>query len=118
MPSPDRVRDLIALVERGEFVAAIEEFYAEDATMQENSLPPRRGKARLVEHERAVLAAFASARTLPVEAWLVDGDRAAIHWVFEFTRHDGTVVRFDEVALQRWRGDHIVEEHFFYDPPR
>ena len=66
-----------------------------------------------------MLASFAKVRTLPVDRFLVDGDDVAIHWVFEFTtRPDGKVLRFDEVALQRWRGDRIVEESFFYDPPR
>jgi ketosteroid isomerase-like protein len=86
--------------------------------MQENSQAPRRGRARLVEHERGVLAAFAKVRTLPVDRFLVDGDHVVIHWVFEFTRLDGKVLRFDELALQRWRGDRITEERFFYDPPR
>jgi hypothetical protein len=28
----------------------------------------------------------------------------------------GKVHRFDEVALQEWRGDRIFRERFFYDP--
>jgi ketosteroid isomerase-like protein len=39
-----------------------------------------------------------------------------IRWTFVFTRKDGTSFRMEELALQRWRGDRIVEERFFYDP--
>ena len=47
---------------------------------------------------------------------LVDGDRVAIRWLFEFEFLDGRTLRLDEIAWQRWRGDRIVEEKFFYDP--
>lgn len=43
MPKRERVMALVAMVEQGRFVEAIEEFYAEDATMQENNAPPRGG---------------------------------------------------------------------------
>jgi ketosteroid isomerase-like protein len=116
MPSRERVAALIARVEQGRYVEALQEFYAEDATMQENGNPPRVGLKMLVEHERSVTAAFKEIRTLPVKAWLVDGDRVTIQWVFEFTRPDGTRLRMDELALQRWRGDRVAEERFYYDP--
>jgi ketosteroid isomerase-like protein len=116
MPSRERVAALIERVEQGKYVEALQEFYAEDATMQENGSPPRVGLKTLVEHERGVMAAFKEIRTLPVRAWLVDGDRVTIQWVFEFTRPDGAHFRMDELALQRWRGDRIAEERFYYDP--
>jgi ketosteroid isomerase-like protein len=116
MPARERVEQLIALVEQGRFVEAIERFYAEDASMQENGAAPRRGKPALLEHERRFLASLKSARTLPVEDFLVDGERAVVRWRFEFTWPDGRTARLDELALQRWRGDLIAEERFYYDP--
>ncbi len=116
MPSRERVAALIQRVEAGKFVEALQEFYADDATMQENGNSPRVGLSRLVDHERGVMAAFKEIRTLPVKTWLVDGDHVIIHWVFEFTRPDGSSFRMDELALQRWRGDRVVEERFYYDP--
>ncbi len=104
------------MVEQGEYVEAIEQFYAPDASMQENSQPPRRGRDTLVAYERAVIAACRAMRTLPVESFLVDGDFVVIHWVFEFTRLSGKTMRIDELAHQRWEGEKIVEERFFYDP--
>jgi ketosteroid isomerase-like protein len=107
---------LVAMVEQGKYVEAIEEFYAEGATMQENDAPPRGGRDVLVAGEKKVLAAHKEARTLPGSSFLVDGDRVVIHWTFIFTRHDGRSFRMEELAHQRWRGDRIVEERFFYDP--
>jgi ketosteroid isomerase-like protein len=48
----------------------------------------------------------------------VEGDRVAIHWNFEMTDRSGKVRRFDEVALQEWRGDKVFRERFFYDPTK
>ena len=116
MPNRERVAALIKRVEDGRYVEALQEFYADDATMQENGQAPRIGLKKLVEHERGVMAAFKEIRTLPVKTWLVDGDHVTIHWVFEFTRPDGTRFGMDELALQRWRGDRVAEERFYYDP--
>jgi ketosteroid isomerase-like protein len=116
MPSRERVAALIARVEAGCFVEALQEFYTDDATMQENGQAPRIGLKKLIDHERGVIAAFKEIRTLPVKTWLVDGDNVIINWVFEFTRADGTGLRMDELALQRWRGDRVAEERFYYDP--
>jgi len=116
MPSRERVAALAARVEAGRFVEALQEFYTEDATMQENGNPPRIGREKLIEHERGVMAAFKEIRALPGSRCLIDGDSVVINWVFEFTRADGTGFRMDELALQRWRGDRVAEERFYYDP--
>ena len=116
MPSRERVQALVAMVEAGKFVEAIEAFYAEDATMQENNAPPRGGRDVLVAGEKKTLAAHKAARTEPGSTFLLEGDRVVIHWVFVFTRLDGTSFRMEELAEQRWRGDRIVGERFFYDP--
>ena len=84
--------------------------------MQENGEPPRGGRDRLVEGERKVLAAHKEARTLPGSSFVLDGDQVVIRWTFVFTRPDGRSFRMEELAWQRWRGDRIAEERFFYDP--
>jgi ketosteroid isomerase-like protein len=116
MPSRERVAALVALVEAGKYVEAIEQFYAEDATMQENGAPPRGPRDRLVAHERGVMGSMAKIQTLPGSTYVVEGELAVIRWTFVFTRKDGKSFRMEELAWQRWRGDRIVEERFFYDP--
>jgi ketosteroid isomerase-like protein len=116
MPSRERVAALVAMVEAGRFVEAIELFYAEDATMQENNAPPRGGRDKLVAHERGVMASFEKIQTQSGSTFIVDGDVAVIRWTFVFTRKDGSRFRMEELAHQRWRGDRIAEERFFYDP--
>jgi ketosteroid isomerase-like protein len=107
---------LIRLVERGRFLEAIEDYYAEDATMQENNSPPRCGLAALLEHERRVLTSLNTMHVSRAESFVVDGDLAVINWVFEYTDLEGRRRRLDEVAYQLWQDGKIVRERFYYDP--
>jgi len=116
MPTLDRIEDLIARVERGEFVAAIEEFYTDDATMQENGEAPRVGRGALIANERQVMAAFEKIRARCVRPVFRAGDEVVIHWRFEFAAGDGRAIRLEELSHQRWQGDRIAVERFYYDP--
>ena len=114
MPSRARLDEFIAFVVSGDHAGAIECFYTEDASMQENAAAPRVGRDLLVAHERAVLERVESVTSTCV-ASVAEGDRVAINWVFEFVYKSGKTGRFDEVALQEWRGDKVFRERFFYD---
>jgi len=116
MPTAATLEKFIARVESNAHVEAIEEFYTPGATMQENNAPPRVGRATLVENERRALALAASVTSQCVRPVFVNGDRVVIRWIFEFTYPDGSRMRIEELAYQRWEGERIAEEKFFYDP--
>ncbi len=116
MPSADTLERFIARVGANAHLEAIEEFYTEGASMQENQSAPRAGRNVLVAHERKVLARAASVESTCVRPVFVNGDRVVIRWVFRFTYRDGTSTRLEELACQRWEGERIAEERFFYDP--
>lgn len=116
MPSASVLERFIAAVESNRHAEAIEEFYAADASMQENGLPPRRGRDALVANERKVLARMKSVRSKCVRPVFVNGELVVVRWVFEFETLEGASMRMEELAYQRWEGDRIAEERFFYDP--
>ena len=115
MPSRALLDEFIAVVESGDHAGAIERYYTEDASMQENAAPPRVGRDVLVAHERGILARTTNVYSKAVTS-VVEGDQVAIHWIFELTSHSGKMRRVDEIALQEWRGDKIFRERFFYEP--
>jgi ketosteroid isomerase-like protein len=115
VPTTSRVQEFVDCVLSNEHVNAIESFYHVDATMQENLSPPRGPRAALMEAERRMLAAHKTVVTSLVAPVFVNGDESVIHWIFEFTRPDGTVMRIEELAHQIWRGDRIASERFYYD---
>ncbi|HEY2627968.1 MAG TPA: nuclear transport factor 2 family protein [Usitatibacter sp.] len=116
MPSAETLERFIARVESNAHADAIEEFYTEDASMRENMKEARRGRAGLVTREKAVLARAKSVRSTCVRPVLVNGPIVVVRWIFEFEWLDGTATRMEELAYQRWEGERIAEEQFFYDP--
>ena len=115
MPTKERVRSFVAAVVGGDHVAAIRDFYHDDASMQENAMPPRYGRDRLMAHEAEALSRLKEMRTHAPKVVMVDGDDVLIHWVFDAVDATGTARRLEELALQSWRGDRIAAERFFYD---
>lgn len=117
MPDPHVVEAFAATVESNDHVGAIERFYAPDASTRENQAEPRKGRDTLAARERAVLASVARVETTRLSPIFIDGDHSAIHWRFTFTpKDDGPPKIMEEMALQTWRGNEIIEERFFYDP--
>jgi len=116
MPRPDTLERFIAMVERNEHAEAIEAFYVPEASMQENDAPPRRGRDNLVANERRVLARAKTVESKCIRPVLVNGDHVVVRWVFRFEWGDGSSTRIEELAWQRWEGERIAEEKFFYDP--
>jgi hypothetical protein len=116
MPSREVLDRFIAKVESNDHAEAIEQFYAANASMRENEQPPRSGRDTLAAHERKVLARMRSVGTKCVRPVFVNGDHVVIRWIFEFETKDGVRTRLEELAYQRWEGDQVAEEQFFYDP--
>ena len=116
MPTAETLERFIARVEENAHVEAIQDFYTEDASMQENQSPPRVGRELLMARERAVLAKARSMQSKCVRPVFVNGDNVVVRWVFDFEWLDGTKTHMEELAYQRWEGERIAQETFFYDP--
>jgi hypothetical protein len=116
MPTRPTLDHFVDTVLAGDFVGAIESFYVEGASMRENLDAPRVGRDVLVEGERRVMDSFKSIVAELAGPVIVDGDRVAIPWRFAFTGADGAMRTLQEIAWQRWEGERIAEETFFYDP--
>jgi SnoaL-like domain len=116
VPTTDTLERFIARVEENAHADAIAEFYAENASMQENQSVPRVGRDLLVARERAVLAKARSVKSTCVRPVFASDDKVVIRWIFEFEWQDGSWTRMEELAYQRWNGERVVEETFFYDP--
>lgn len=116
MPTAATLERFIARVEQNAHVEAIQEFYTADASMQENQSEPRRGRDALVANEARVMARASMLTSTCIRPVFVNGDRVVIRWAFTFQWLDGTLSKMEELAYQRWEGEQIAEEKFFYDP--
>ncbi|AND87901.1 hypothetical protein ACVIWV_005513 [Bradyrhizobium diazoefficiens] len=116
MPSREIVEAFAKRLEDGDFVGAIEQFYAPDAATYENNAAPTVGREALAAKERGVLAATKEVKAARIGPSLIEGDTVATRWRFSFTSAEGVVRTLDEIAWQTWRGDELIEERFYYDP--
>ena len=116
MPMAETLERFIALVEQNAHVEAVEEFYTADASMQENQSAPRVGRDSHAANERRVLTKAKTLTSHCVRPVFVSGDKVVIRWIFRFEWLDGTITHIEELAYQRWDGERIAEETFFYDP--
>lgn len=116
MPSPETLERFISRVEANAHVEACEAFYTESSSMRENFDPPRIGRHLHVANEERVMARARSVQSTCVRPVFVNGDHVVIRWIFRFEWADGSITRMEELAWQRWEGERIAEEQFFYDP--
>ena len=116
MPSRATIEEFAKTVESNDHVGAIERFYAADAQTRENFAPPTVGKAALIAKEQRALASCKYVTTTRLSPILMEGDTVVFHWRFEFFGENGPQRTIEELALQTWRGEELIEERFFYDP--
>jgi hypothetical protein len=116
MPTEETINRFVARVEANAHIEAVEEFYTENSSMRENQGEPRVGRDLHLANERRFLSSLKSLASKCVRPVFINGDRVVIRWNFRFERHDGTVVTMDELTYQRWEGERIAEETFFFDP--
>ena len=109
-----QVLDLIRLVENGQMLEAMTRYYAENVAMQENVSAPVVGFAANYSREADFYGSL-KALTFTLVSVVVEGDRAVINWVFDYTTADGIQYRMDEIAIQSWRNGKIVHERYVYD---
>lgn len=116
MPTPETLERFVRRVEEGAHAEACAEFYTEHSTMQENQATPRVGRSAHVANEHKVMARARSITSSCVRPIFVNGDKVVIRWIFDFEWQDGSRTHMEELAYQRWEGEQIAEETFFYDP--
>ena len=116
MPTLETLEKFVSRVEENAHIEAIAEYYTQDATMQENMAPPRVGRENLIAHERNVLARAKTVRSQCVRPVLQSSDIVVIRWIFDFEWLDGSTTHMEELTYQRWEGERIAQEQFFYDP--
>ncbi|WP_298895880.1 nuclear transport factor 2 family protein [uncultured Psychroserpens sp.] len=116
MPTPERIEEFIARVETNEHDKAIEEFYTENASIQENESTPRVGRTNLIENERKVLSRAKSVSSKCIRPFFISKNEVVIKWNFRFVWKDNSITEIEEIAVQQWEGNRISKEKFYYDP--
>ena len=113
MSTRENIRSVIDGILKGDILGTFDRFYAEDVVMSENGADERVGKAANRAYEEAFVngVEFHGAE---VGAVVVDGDHAAVEWIFELTPKGGERTVQKQVAVQTWSDGKVVREVFYH----
>lgn len=113
------VDNLVEHIKSGRILEAMDAFYADDASMQENANPPVVGKTANIEREKQFLAQVKEWKSTEVASIGTDGTAddgvALIEYAFDFVNTDDQPVRYEQVSVQRWKHGRIASERFYYN---
>ena len=108
-----KTAELNNLISTGETLKAIELFYSNDVSMQENEETPRIGKQKCLDHEKQNLQ-----KVKQLSGKLLN---QAIHenvvfseWEIIFTDKNDKTFKLTEVSVQHWVEGQIEKEKFYY----
>ena len=114
-----KAKDIQDKIFSGQLLDAFEQYYHEDVVMIEPNGGAREGKDANRDYEKKFLAS--------VEAWNGGGVNAITSnedegitmvesWM-DVTFKGGQQMKWEQVARQKWEGDQIIEERFYYNMP-
>lgn len=98
----------------GKGMEAFEELYADDVTMQENSEPPRVGKAACRDYEYKFFEMLEAFHGAAVSLVAVEGDVSYSQWDNDFTIKGMPRSKIAQITQRVWRDGKVVSERFFY----
>lgn len=113
----DNVSTFIRLLKSGESLRAMQEFYHEEVVVFENRELARAGLRKCLDYERSQLATQPTPPSFKVTSSAINPatHHVFLEYVVRFSDPNGRPLRLDEVAVQKWEGDKIVEERFYYE---
>ena len=115
-PLSDCVAELTELILQNRTLEAMERFYADDVTMQENEKSPRVGKIVCLEYERHLLAHVIDMKAMLLNQAINQQTGVVFsEWYMEATYSSGKQFLLTEISVQQWRNGQIVREKFYYN---
>lgn len=116
MTYKERAQDIYNMLGQGQLLDAFDKYYAENIVMKE----PRgnkEGKANCRAAEVAFLDSIQEFHGMEVRNLGSDEESATtfIESTMDVTFKNGYRANMHQVSVQKWEGDQIVHEQFFYD---
>lgn len=112
----DRLENLFSYIGAGRILDAINEFYAEEAVMQENNLPPTVGREVNWEREKQFLSTVKEWQRFDVLAKAIGEGVTFYETVMDWVTTDGTPVHVEQVVVAKWVDGKIIHERYYHNP--
>ncbi len=116
MTYKEKAQDIYNMIGQGKLLDAFDKYYGENVVMTEPR-GTREGKATCREYEIQFLNNVQEFHNMDVTSVGSDEDNGVtfVESSMDVTFKDGNRVVMEQMAVQRWEGDHIVHERFYYN---
>ncbi len=116
MTYKEKAQDIYNMIGQGKLLDAFDKYYGEGVVMTEPR-GTKEGKATCRAAEVAFLESIEALHDFKVTN--IGSDEAAgtsfVESMMDVTFKGGQRAKMEQVAVQKWEGDHIVHERFYYD---
>ncbi len=112
----NRLNDLFAYIREGRIIDAMNDFYAEDAIMQENLEPPTVGREANIEREKQFLSMVKEWKSFEITAQGVGDNVTFYETIMDWISTNGTPVHVEQVVVAKWQDGKIVHERYYHNP--
>lgn len=115
----DKAKDIYDMSAQGQMLDAFEKYYHDDVIMVEATGEVRKGKDTNREFEKNFVNTIKEFHGMGVNS-ITSNEEEKVTMVeswMEATFQDGNRVKMEEVAVQKWEGNQIIHERFYYNSP-
>ena len=115
----EKIKEMYAMIGQGQLLEAFEKYYHEDIVMIEGHGDVCKGKADNREREQDFVESIETMHGSGVTAFTANEETGVTMveaWMELTFKGAPMSVRMEEVAVQKWEGDQIIHERFYYDP--
>ncbi len=119
MSYSEKAQDIQDKLSSGQLMDAFEQYYHDDVVMIEATGERREGKAANREAEKKFLASvqeWHGGGVVTIASNEAEGVTMVESWM-DVTYPGGTRMKSEQIARQKWQGDQIIEERFYYNMP-
>ena len=116
MTYQEKAQDIYDQLGQGKLLDAFDKYYADDVIMTEPR-GTRKGKAACREYEEQFLNSVQEFHDLEVTNIGSNEEKATsfVESTMDVTFKDGNRAKMEQVAVQKWQGDQITHERFYYN---
>jgi len=113
----DKAKDIYDMSAQGKMLEAFEKYYHHDVVMVEATGEARKGKDANRKFEQEFMGMIQEVHGTGVRS-ITSNEKEATTMVeswMDATYKDGSRNLMEEVAVQKWQGDQIIHERFYYN---
>lgn len=116
----EKAKDIYNMSAKGQMLDAFEKYYHHDVVKVEATGEERKGKDANREFEKTFASSIKEFHGMGIHSITSnehEGYTMVESWM-EATMLDGNKMKMEEVAVQKWKGDQIIHERFYYNAPK